>query len=373
VPADLRSASVLALTLGTVLVFGACSRPGAPAASSLSVDGSRRFQRIDGFGVNANPKNWNFSDLTPAIDRLVDDMHASIWRVDVFGESNWIDTPAHLTPSYYSIIYDSPDFQALWRTLAYLNAKGVRTILSASGLVPDWMGGTVINPANEDQFVEMIISVVDYGRRVKGIPITMLSPLNETDLGPPEGPTMGPAQYARLMSKLIVRLQASGYSDVQLISPDVSGVVNAPSFLDAVMSDPTTMAHIQHFGVHDYAGSTGGMNGYLKATAYPDRNLWLTEWSQNATDGWLDNGRAVADEWRFASVMTDALLSLLKGNAAAVLAWDAWDKTRLPQLPHSVRRWLVWRRFLRCTGTKPMRLRISFASPTSLSAAVGST
>jgi O-glycosyl hydrolase len=126
---------------------------------------------------------------------------------------------------------------------------------------------------------------------------------------------------------------------VELITPDVSGVVHAPSFFDAMTSDPATMAHIQHVGVHDYAGSAGGMDGYVKATTYPDRNLWLTEWSQNATDGWLDNGRAVADEWRFASVMTDALLSLLKGNAAAVLAWDAWDNVHEHCGCSSISRW----------------------------------
>ena len=120
----------LVVSLG-LIVAGLPATPTTSAATTtVSVDASRRFQRMDGFGVNANPKNWNFSDLTPALDLLANDLQAKLWRVDIYGTTTWIDDPSHLNASYYSVIYESPDFQTLWRTLSYLNAHGAQVVLT---------------------------------------------------------------------------------------------------------------------------------------------------------------------------------------------------------------------------------------------------
>jgi O-glycosyl hydrolase len=314
-----RGATV-ALVIGAAVAFGCFRLMTQTPTVTLAIDPATQYQRIDGFGVNANPKNWTSTDLAPALDQLTDDLHASIWRVDVDGRSDWLESPAQLTPDSYASIYESPDFQALWRTLAYLDTKGVQTIVSASGPVPAWMGGTRIEPEREDQFVEMIASVVDYGRRVKHVHVDMLSPLNETDLGTPEGPQVPPEQYARIVDKLVTRLADLGYSDVAIVGPETSRVDRASAYIEALLARPNAMQHVRVFAAHDYAGSTGRL-----AETYPDRALWMTEWSQNGTDGWLDNGRQVADEWRFASAMADDLIGLLNGGASAVLAWDAFD------------------------------------------------
>src|SRR5262249_11610720 len=77
-------AALVALIAGVVAVAIVITAMRVPTAdATLSVDPSQRYQRIDGFGVNANPKNWRSTDLAPAIDRLVDDLHATLWRVDV--------------------------------------------------------------------------------------------------------------------------------------------------------------------------------------------------------------------------------------------------------------------------------------------------
>ncbi len=162
---------------------------------NLIVDGSQRYQRIDGFGVNANPKNWRNGELAPALDSLVGTLGARIWRVDVFGTSTWESTNDNGDPfafnwPYYNSLYETSPFQAVWSTLRHLNQKEVEIILSASGVVPDWMGGSVI--AQDDEWVELISSLVYYARNAKGVQFKMLSPLNETDKGPPEGPRVGP-------------------------------------------------------------------------------------------------------------------------------------------------------------------------------------
>src|SRR3954451_22594664 len=57
----------------------------AATPSAYSADGSGRFQRMDGFGVTANPDNWRGGQLVPALDTLVDTLNARIWRVEFDG------------------------------------------------------------------------------------------------------------------------------------------------------------------------------------------------------------------------------------------------------------------------------------------------
>ena len=48
---------------------------------NIKIDGAQKFQVINGIGVNANTRSWNGKELEPALDLLLDSMHATIWRV----------------------------------------------------------------------------------------------------------------------------------------------------------------------------------------------------------------------------------------------------------------------------------------------------
>src|SRR5262245_34081570 len=61
----------------------------AATAVTYGADGSVRFQRMDGFGVNANPDNWRGGELRPALDTLADTLNARIWRVEFDGFTRW--------------------------------------------------------------------------------------------------------------------------------------------------------------------------------------------------------------------------------------------------------------------------------------------
>src|SRR6187401_3592775 len=58
---------------------------------TLQIDGSKRLQQIDGIGVNANTRSWNGKELEPALDLLLDTLHATIWRVIVESVEKWED------------------------------------------------------------------------------------------------------------------------------------------------------------------------------------------------------------------------------------------------------------------------------------------
>src|SRR5262249_40449845 len=147
----------------------------------------------------------------------------------------------------------------------YLNQKGAPVImLNVMGHVPDWMGNTTIDPRMEDEWVEMITSLVCYARSACGaqnphpVRVDLLSPMNETDLGYPEGPKVGAAQQVRLLHKLAVRLDALGLSDLRLVAPEAASVSRGVGeYLPALLADSTVMAKIDHFALHSYAGDSG--------------------------------------------------------------------------------------------------------------------
>ncbi len=321
---------LLAAGVLTLIVLSRPSTQTASAASvSVTIDGSQTFQTMDGFGVNAIPKTWEGGALKPAIDLLVD-MGSTLWRVDVNnGHTTWEAQnddadPNHFNWDYYTTVYESPQFQDLWSELSYLNQKGVTVELSMSGHVPVWMGDGVIPQAMEDEFVEEIVSLAYYARNVKGIQFHLLSPLNETDKSSPEGPTVDPTQFARIFHKLAVKLDAVGMGDVRLVGPETSSFDQ--SYTQALMADPTVMAKVDAFAYHNYVGCCAWYSsGFIKQSAYPDRHVWVSEWNQCQTDGCLDGGQQVADEWVFAREMTTELLNHIDGGASAALAWDAWD------------------------------------------------
>ncbi|HYL52828.1 MAG TPA: hypothetical protein VEZ15_12720, partial [Acidimicrobiia bacterium] len=224
----------------------------------------------------------------------------------------------------YDAIYTSPSFEDLWSELAYLDSKGVTIELSMSGTVPSWMGGTAITPGMEDEFAEEIVSLAYYARTVRGVRFHLLSPLNETDLGPPEGPLVAPDQFTDIFHRIAARLDALGMSDVQLVGPETSSAHQ--DYIAAMLGDPLVMSHVRMFSVHNYTGCCiDYLVGFVQSSAYPDRQIILGEWNQMATDGNLDNGAQVADEWQFAREMTGELLGHLQQDASAALAWDAWD------------------------------------------------
>ena len=334
IPADKHAWRLRALSVAlcaTVALASALPATGALAADTsvtVNVDDSQQFQKIDGFGVNANAQLWNGGELTTAIDELVAN-GATLWRVDIDGNSDWEAQNDDADPNtfnwtYYDRLYTTPRFQNLWSTLKYLNQKQVTIELSASGVLPAWMGGGSLQAQDEDEFVETIASVAVYARTVEGIDLHLLSPLNETNFGPPEGPKMDSTQLARVFHKLVVKLDALGLRDVDLVGPHTTSFDQ--EYTAALMADPLVMAHMHQFAYHSYFPCCADYSyGFIKASAYPDRHLWLGEWSQIATDGSLDGGQQVRDEWVFAREVTDELLNHLDGGASAALLWDAWD------------------------------------------------
>ena len=305
---------VVACTIAAVvsllaMVIGLSLRALAGAGGSLIIDGSHTFQSIDGFGVNVNSASWKNGELRPAIDMLVDQLGATIFRV-VIDNADWEtindnDDPNAFNWSAYNGVYINPKFEALWSTMAYLNQKGItqNLILNVMGPVASWMGGSHITPAAEDEWVEMVASLVSYARTTRNLQFGLLAPMNEPDWDGIEGPQVDQGQYVRLMQKLFQRLDNLGLSAIRLVGPDTASAdAGVQHYFPEMMANPALMAKLAHFGLHNYGGYTAQAEAALQSSAYPGKNFWMTE---------------VTNIW-------DALPEIAQG-AAATLVWDGYD------------------------------------------------
>src|SRR5687767_12641980 len=155
---------------------------------SIQIDGSKKMQKIDGIGVNANTRSWNGEELKPALNLLLDSVNATIWRVIVETVEKWEDENDNNDPftfnwDYYNKLYETPKFQKAWDMIGYLNQRGItdKLMINFMGFAPQWMGIKVIHPEYEDEYVEMIVSFFYYAIKTKHLKFGLIAPTNESD------------------------------------------------------------------------------------------------------------------------------------------------------------------------------------------------
>jgi chitodextrinase/lysophospholipase L1-like esterase len=284
--------------------------PPPPSGNPLTIDGSQKFQTMNGMGVNINSLSWMNGQSKAAIDLLADQMGSTIWRV-VFDMEDWESTNDDSDPNtfnwtYYNNLYSNSKFQNLWGTLGYLNQKGQTNgiILSFMGRAPSWMGtATTISSANESEWVETMASLIYYARNTALVQFNMLDPINEPDWDGIEGPQVNSAQYVRLISKLSTKLDSLGLSDIQFVGPNTASVGSCVNdYMTAMLANTTIMSKLAHFGCHTYSGDAGGADNKVKSSAYPTKNFWMTETADPAQ-----------------------VFDLIGQNAASVQVWEGFD------------------------------------------------
>ena len=225
-------------------------------AATITFDGSVTSQTIDGFGVNANHRSWKNDELKPVLDLLIDQAGMTLFRV-VYDNSNWETNNDNADSSvmnwtYYNSVYGSVEFGKMWDMFAYLNNRGITNgaFFNFMGRAPSWMGGDSwrLTAGMEDEWAEMITSLLFYARNTKGLQFQLVAPDNEPDLSA-EGiymPTVN--QYTNALHKLAVKLAANGLSDVGLVGPDLCCPASSTAYMPEMMADPVLMTKVARFG-----------------------------------------------------------------------------------------------------------------------------
>jgi O-glycosyl hydrolase len=308
--------------------------------TELQIDADKKYQTIDGFGVNINAAWWLNGDymdadvVKPAIDILIDSLGATIFRV-VIEEMDWEtvnddNDPENFNWDYYNSIFSNSRFKGVWSTMHYLNQRGITDglIISFMGAPPapeplaghnpvkSWMGDTnySINPAMEDEFVESIAALLYYARNNAKIKFRLVSPMNETDIvaatnstehpdGIVEGPYMpDPRQFVRVIKKLAEKCDRTDMDDIRFIAPDAAGEKLFNACFNEMIKDPYLMEKLACWGVHQYGNDAGNYLKIIRKNENPVKSCWITE-----TAG-IKN-----------------LLGQLDDSASAHLFWDGFD------------------------------------------------
>jgi O-glycosyl hydrolase len=314
----------------------------AQQPARISVDPAQRFQYIDGFGVNFNGTYFRDAQK-PMIDMLIDDLGATIFRLDPYGLINWEgvndnDNPGVINWEYYNDRYSTPTFEASWAAARYLKSRGIRPFLTLSGTAPDWMLDTKgppahtvcrpqpsgrpdhLKPSMYEEFAETVVSLAVYARTRARIDFEYFSPLNETDCYPAEGPRIDPDEMPRVLGAIARRLRQEGLGDVRLVVADQARITN--DYITPIMQSADLMKQVAVFSFHTYgADSVGPQVARVRNSEYRNVRVWLTEY------GDLDDlDRSAANEWKsFSLAATHRVLTALNQGASAALFWDAYD------------------------------------------------
>ncbi len=289
------------------------------------VDASRTFQTIDGFGVNINSRYWD-KWLLPAMDLLVNDLGATLYRVDIWGKSNWLDPDgsigraAALDPTHQAEILDGDIFRRGWGMMRWLNEHGIQPYLTASGIVPSWMlGADGKTLADFDGFADMMTTMLDWAKRKEGLDFTLFGPLNETDIGDPEGPTVGAEDYTRVCEVLDAKLRERELDDIRLVVAEQAHF-NA-NYLKPLVASLPLKDRIAVFGLHDYFDIPEALyrevTDVVKNSRHAGKSIWMTEFGDLEQSG--------EREWYIAWIMTSRLFDQLAAGFNGALVWDAYD------------------------------------------------
>jgi O-glycosyl hydrolase len=299
------------------------------SAATITIDGSVTNQFIEGFGANINSWGWTNQDLKPVIDGLIDGVGMTVFRVVVnngWEATNDNDDPYVMNWDYYNALYSSPEFEKVWGLLGYLNQRGITNgiVLNLQGPGPDWMGGNTLLDGYEDEWAEMIVSLLMYARNTRHLQFNLVAPNNEPDLSS-EGihiPTA--AQYVTTLHHLAQMLDTNGLSDVRLVGPDLSD--SGTNWLPELMHDSLVMSKLAHFGLHsyaDYGDGAWGVSDLIQGSPYSDKTFWMTEFNV-----WCDvceYGNQRTNGWDYFLGTASYLLNYLDYGASAGLVWEAYD------------------------------------------------
>jgi O-glycosyl hydrolase len=314
----------------------------AQAPARITIDPAQRFQYIDGFGVNFNGTYFRDAQK-PMIDMLIDDLGATIFRLDPYGLTNWEavndnDDPNTMNWEYYNDRYSAPPFEASWAAARYLNARGIRPYLTLSGVPPEWMMDTKGPPTHKvcreqpsgkpdhlkasmyDEFAETVVSLAVYARTRARIDYEYFGPVNETDCYPPEGPRIDPDEMPKVLGAIARRMRKEGLADIKLVVAEQARIDN--DYITPIMQSADLMKQVGVFSFHTYrADSVGPQVARVQASEYRNVRVWLTEYGDLS-----DLDRSAANEWKsFSLAATHRALTALNQGASAALFWDAYD------------------------------------------------
>jgi O-glycosyl hydrolase len=330
--------------LATFYVLLGCIPVGGMRAAdeiAITVNPAIRHQRIAGFGVNFNGTYFR-PEQQEAVQWLVKDLGATIFRLDPYGQTNWEavndnDNPDEPNWTYYNDRFSTPPFEAAWQAGRYLNSLGIRPYLTLSGIPPAWMLDDAVGPPEHsvckpdshgahlarrmyEEFAETVVSLAWYARNIAHLGFDTFGPVNETDCYPAEGPRVDPNEMPELLASISRHLDQAGLSDLKLIVPEQALLKN--NYIGPILQSREVMHKVAAFALHSYGlDSAVPQVQRVAQSPFPAVPVWLTEYGDLN-----DLDRSSENEWNsFCMAASRRLIQALRDGVSAGLFWDAFD------------------------------------------------
>lgn len=334
--------AMVVMAVAILWAAGAGAEVPQAATNRITVDSSQCFQTIDGFGLNvAGP--YTRDEQKAMFDMFIDDLGVTMFRVAPYlVYSDWETVndnhdPEVMNWEYYNDRYSTPSFEASWRTIRYLNSRGIRPMIAVWGAVPPWMlddkstppqhgvcdpASTIppLKPSMYSEYAEQVVSMVEYARSHEHLDFQYFSPFNETDCYPAEGPRVDPAEAPAVLAAVAHLLQKDGLGDIKLAVADQAIIGN--DYITPILKNAELMKQVGAFTFHTYVeASVGPQVERVKASPYPHIPVWLTEYGDLN-----DLDKSAENDWKAYCLNSNrrALIALNQG-ANALFYFNAFD------------------------------------------------
>jgi glucosylceramidase len=286
--------------------------PGASSALTVTVDPSRTYQRMDGFGASITDSSA--SVLYRLDKRTRDATMADLFKTDglsflrqPMGASDFVDGP-HYTyddvPAgqtdyglrHFSVAHDEKQILPLLRQALALNPR--LKVMASPWSPPAWMktnqsliGGRLIDdPRIYDAYARYFVKFLEAYRHA-GVPVSAVTVQNEPQNRFPNaypGTDMPVATEAKLIEALGPKLR-SAHLDTKILGYDhnwsehPNDVANTPPDEDPETEYPSELMqtpagrYLAGIAYHCYAGDPSRMTDFHRA--FPHAGIWFTECS----------------------------------------------------------------------------------------------
>jgi glucosylceramidase len=298
------------------LALHAGPQPAGPAAGdeAVTIDTSKRFQKMQGFGasitdasaqlLSALPEDKRKAIMEELFGRGPNGLGLSFTRLTVGASDfsshhySYDDTPGNAPdPELRHFTIEYARKYVLPRTREALAINPDLMVMISPWSAPAWMKTTKslikgkLVPEYYPAFANYLARTVEeFGR--EGVPVTMLTIQNEPDFEPADYPGMrvDPPQRAEVIGRHVGPVFRARGLKTQILDYDHNW--DDPHLPLAVLAHPVARGYIAGVAWHCYEGDVSTQSKVRDA--YPDKDVWFTEcsggeWSPKYAEvlGWM--------------------------------------------------------------------------------------
>ncbi|MGQ9479469.1 MAG: glycoside hydrolase family 30 protein [Thermoproteota archaeon] len=303
-------------------------------ASVITIDGSIKYQSIEGFGGSGAYYESLIYSLkepkrTEVLDLLFSDLGISIYRLRVWTQIEFRNDDNDPNNFNWSAFRFSMDDKQAWNAMK-AKERGVTKFMASVWSPPWWMksnrkerGGGYLLPEMYEEFAEFLTAYVVGYRDKFGIEIEWISLQNEPDYVTEGWETCEytPEQLRDLIKVVGARFRAEGLS-TKIITPETGNCINALKYIPVIMSDPEAAQYIDILAHHLYDvkffipdSRITEMKRIAGYGATFNKSIWQTEYSYLETQGRGTFEEALVTAHHIHNVLTVE-------NASAYFVWS---------------------------------------------------